>query len=98
MSREQQAYARWLAVGVGLGFAALAASFFVYVTGILPPGIPPEMLPRYWALPVHEYVKATGAREVITHHGFKKELAQVLREEGIDARALGSKPQQLTLF
>jgi hypothetical protein len=45
-----------------------------------------------------KYVKATGAREVITHHGFKKELAQVLREEGIDARALGSKPQQLALF
>jgi len=44
------------------------------------------------------YVKATGAREVITHHGFKEELAQVLREKGIDARALGSKPQQLALF
>jgi putative mRNA 3-end processing factor len=45
-----------------------------------------------------KYAKATGAREVITHHGFKEELAQVLRDEGIDARALGSKPQQLALF
>ncbi len=44
-----------------------------------------------------EYVKSTGAREVITHHGFKEELAQVLKGEGIDARALG-KPQQLTLL
>ncbi|WP_224364284.1 MBL fold metallo-hydrolase [Hyalangium versicolor] len=44
------------------------------------------------------YVKATGAREVLTHHGFKEELAQVLRDEGIDARALGGKPQQLALF
>jgi putative mRNA 3-end processing factor len=44
------------------------------------------------------YVKATGAREVLTHHGFKAELAQVLRDEGIDARPLGGKPQQLALF
>ncbi|WP_224249028.1 MBL fold metallo-hydrolase [Hyalangium gracile] len=45
-----------------------------------------------------KYVKATGAREVLTHHGFKKELAQVLRDKGIDARELGGKPQQLALF
>jgi putative mRNA 3-end processing factor len=45
-----------------------------------------------------KYVKETGAREVLTHHGFKEELAQVLRDEGIDARALGGKPQQLALF
>lgn len=43
------------------------------------------------------YVKATGAREVITHHGFAEELARLLREDGIDARTLG-KPQQLVLF
>jgi putative mRNA 3-end processing factor len=45
-----------------------------------------------------KYVKATGAREVLTHYGFKAELAQVLRDEGIDARPLGGKPQQLALF
>ena len=43
------------------------------------------------------YVKATGARDVITHHGFAEELAQVLRDEGVDARALG-RPQQLSLL
>lgn len=43
------------------------------------------------------YVKATGAREVITHHGFAEELAQLLRDDGIDARTLG-KPQQMSLF
>jgi len=58
---EQKAYARWLAAGVALGFSALVASFVVYLTGILPPGIPPETLPRYWGLPVHEYVRVTGA-------------------------------------
>lgn len=45
-----------------------------------------------------KYVKETGAREVLTHYGFKAELAQVLRDEGIDARPLGGKPQQLALF
>jgi len=43
------------------------------------------------------YVKATGARDVITLHGFAEELAQVLRAEGVDARALGP-PKQLALF
>jgi putative mRNA 3-end processing factor len=43
------------------------------------------------------YVKATGARDVITLHGFAEELAQVLRDEGLDARALG-RPKQMMLL
>ncbi|HEX8820206.1 MAG TPA: MBL fold metallo-hydrolase [Archangium sp.] len=43
------------------------------------------------------YAKATGARDIITLHGFAEELAQVLRGEGLDARALGP-PKQLALF
>jgi hypothetical protein len=58
---EQHIYARWLAFGVYLGFGALVVSFVVYMTRLLPPGIPPEQLPRYWGLPVGEYVKLTGA-------------------------------------
>jgi hypothetical protein len=58
---EQATYARWLAFGVYLGFGTLVASFVVYMARILPPGILPEDLPRYWGLPVAEYVKATGA-------------------------------------
>jgi hypothetical protein len=58
---EQELYARWLANGVRLGFAALVISFVVYLGGIIPPGIPPQDLPRYWGLPVAEYVAATGA-------------------------------------
>ena len=59
--REQVVYARWLSAGVGVGFVALLASFIAYVTGLVPPGIAPELLPRYWGLPVAEYVRATGA-------------------------------------
>jgi putative mRNA 3-end processing factor len=44
------------------------------------------------------YAKATGANEVITCHGFAEELAQALRDAGMDARPLGGKPQQLTLL
>jgi len=58
---EQRIYARWLAAGILIGFSSLVASFFIYLFGLMPPGIPPETLPRYWSLPVHEYVALTGA-------------------------------------
>jgi hypothetical protein len=58
---ENAIYARWLSVGVGVGFAALVISFVVYLTGLVPPGIAPQKLPQYWSLPVAEYVALTGA-------------------------------------
>ena len=61
LARERAIYARWLGSGVYLGFGALVVSFVVYMTRLLPPGIPPQDLPRYWGLPVAEYVKATGS-------------------------------------
>ena len=42
------------------------------------------------------YAKETGAREVITHHGYAEELAQALRKAGVQARAV-SRPLQLSL-
>ena len=44
-----------------------------------------------------KYVKDTGATEVVTCHGFARELAQALRDDGIDARPVGV-PQQLALL
>ena len=44
-----------------------------------------------------KYAKDTGANNVITHHGFAEELAQALKDAGVDARPLG-KPQQLALL
>lgn len=44
-----------------------------------------------------QYAKATGARQVITHHGYADELALEMRKHGIDARALGT-IQQLQLL
>jgi putative mRNA 3-end processing factor len=43
------------------------------------------------------YAKATGATEVLTHHGFAQELAAALRARGIEARPLGT-VRQLELF
>ena len=43
------------------------------------------------------YAKATGASEVLTHHGFAEELARALRDRGIEARPLGT-VRQLDLF
>ena len=60
-SNEQRRYADWLDLGTRLGFAALVASFVIYVAGIVPPGIAPGDLPRYWSLPVADYIAATGA-------------------------------------
>jgi hypothetical protein len=44
-----------------IGFGALALSFAIYATGIVPAGIAPADLPRYWSLSAAEYVAATGA-------------------------------------
>jgi hypothetical protein len=43
-----------------VGFLALLASFAVYVSGAVSPHIPVTDLPRYWSLPVKEYLAATG--------------------------------------
>jgi len=61
MERHEKTYARWLAVGARLGFAALVASFLIYLLQWIPSGIAPADLPRYWGLPVAEYLAATHA-------------------------------------
>jgi hypothetical protein len=58
---EQEVYARWLAWGVRIGFTALVGTFFLYVAGLVPAGVPPERLPELWGLPVNAYIAATGA-------------------------------------
>jgi putative mRNA 3-end processing factor len=44
-----------------------------------------------------QYAKQCDASEVITHHGFAKELAKALCDEGLDARPLGE-VKQLSLL
>ena len=61
MKPDSAIFARWLGVGTAIGFAALVASFACYVLGLVPASVAPADLPRYWSLPVAEYLKATGA-------------------------------------
>lgn len=58
-SPEQLRYAKVLGVGVQIGFVLLVISFFLYMFGVLKPLVPVDQLPKYWGLPVAEFVKAT---------------------------------------
>jgi hypothetical protein len=57
----QEIYARWLDVGTRLSFAASLVAFLLYVSGAVPAYLPLETLPRYWSLPVGEFLRQTGA-------------------------------------
>lgn len=57
---EQLAYARALDVGMKIGLAVLAASFLIYIAGMLPTHLPFEDLTRLWALPVGEFLEESG--------------------------------------
>jgi hypothetical protein len=62
VAEEQLAYANLLDSSMKLGFLSLVATFVLYLSGVLPPHLPVTDLPRYWALPVREYLAATGVR------------------------------------
>ena len=59
-SLEQLRYAKVMGAGVKIGFILLVVSFALYVTGVLPPLVPLDQVPRYWGLSAADYVKATG--------------------------------------
>lgn len=60
-SPQQLIYARWLDIGTRIGFLFLVVAFALYVAGVIPAHVPLETLPRYWSLPVDEYLAAVGA-------------------------------------
>jgi len=59
-AEEQLAYARLLDVGMRLGLLLLVVTSAAYLLGLVTPHIPVEDLPRYWSLPVKEYLAAAG--------------------------------------
>ena len=59
-SEEQLLYAKILATGMYVGLGILLTTFFLYVTGIMDPGVPIEELPNYWTLSAHEYLEAVN--------------------------------------
>lgn len=63
VTEEQMVYAKVLNLGMKVGLAALVISFALYVLGIMEPHIPLQDLPKYWKLPVHEYLKQTNIHQ-----------------------------------
>lgn len=59
-TEEQISYAKVLDFGMKLGLLVLVITFIIYLTGLLPPHIPTDNLPRYWGMSVHKYLEATG--------------------------------------
>jgi hypothetical protein len=60
LAEEQITYAQWLDGGMKAGLLVLVVTFALYVAGALAPHVPVADLPRYWSLPVKEYLAATG--------------------------------------
>jgi hypothetical protein len=60
VTEEQLAYASALDTGMKIGLLLLVGTFVVYMTGLLHPHIQVGDLPRYWSLPVKEYLAAAG--------------------------------------
>ena len=58
-TEEQIAYAKFLDLGMKVGFLVLVFTFVMYLAGVLTPYIPVSDLPQYWGLPVKEYLHAT---------------------------------------
>jgi hypothetical protein len=57
-TEEQLAYAKILDLGMKVGLLTLVITFFIYMFGILSPHIPVDDLPKYWTMPVKDYLKA----------------------------------------
>ena len=57
----QQVFARWIDAGTKLALVLLSAGFAIYLAGLLPPQVPLGELPKLWALPLAQFVAATGA-------------------------------------
>lgn len=58
-TEEQIAYAKLLDLGMKVGLLAITITFIIYLTGVLTPHVPINDLPKYWTMPVKEYLKAT---------------------------------------
>ena len=58
-TEEQIAYARLLDKGMKVGLLSIIVTFIIYMSGILPPHIAINDLPKYWGMSVKQYLKAT---------------------------------------
>lgn len=59
-TEEQLAYAALLDTGMKIGLLMLVISFAIYLSGILTPHVQVNDLPKYWSMPVKEYLQTTN--------------------------------------
>jgi hypothetical protein len=59
-TEEQIAYAKLLDGGMKIGLISITVTFVIYLSNILTPHIPISDVPKYWSMPVKQYLKATG--------------------------------------
>jgi hypothetical protein len=58
-SKEQIIYANLLSIGVWTGIIILLATYFIYLTGILPSHVEVSLIPKAWDKGVAEYLEIT---------------------------------------
>ncbi len=58
-SQEQIIYANLLLIGVWSGIIVLVATYFIYLTGILPSHVEMAVIPAAWGKGVTEYLEVT---------------------------------------
>jgi hypothetical protein len=57
----RELYARWLDIATKAGFVISLVCFLLYAGRVLPAFVALEELPRYWTLPVNQFIRLTGA-------------------------------------
>jgi hypothetical protein len=58
-TEEQVAYAKLLDTGMKAGLLLVMTTFVIYLSGALAPHVPVSDLPKYWGMPVNEYLQNT---------------------------------------
>lgn len=59
-TEEQISYAKLLDIGMKAGLLLITVTFIIYLSGVLTPHVPVNDLPKYWGMPVKQYLKATS--------------------------------------
>lgn len=81
-SAEQRRYATLLERCTRIGLVLTVLAFAAYVFGLAPARVPVDRLAGLWALPVEQYLQATGGSRgwgwlALVHHGDMAALAGV---------------------
>lgn len=61
--QEQLVYARILEKGMFFGLLLVIFTYFIYVSGIMKPYVPPYEVTKYWTMNVHDYLHHFGLKD-----------------------------------